>query len=424
MEQFFKKFFLENVNRKLFSLLCAVVIWITISHSITSTRVFTRVPVRIVNLPADKTIRGLMPNGVLDRKLTLTLTGTREIIDKLESNDFEVVIDAADKGDEWVVQITKKNLVSLNPDIELLHNIVSVSHTEFVIHLCRLITEKVPVIVLPPKGEPPEGYQVLDVWPQKLFHIVSGPEDDVKSLQEQGLELSFDISSITKDDLDALRGDEFGDADEVSYFVPESWKRVQIPFLNNVYQTINGQEARHLRIDFLRKEFMSIEERVPLQLFYPPNMSKELNPETLSIGSSSIVTISNGIPYISVPLYVNEVSKLFLDLVRDRIEVVLVPVKRNQTLTFRWQVQFVDPNQLEESYVTLTLAGGQDSEINSQVALLLWKQQLAQRERNLRQRFKGYMEKFRLYFEKDVPFLIEASVKDGKVMIREVTAKE
>ena len=424
MEQFFKKFFLENVNRKLFSLLCAVVIWITISHSITSTRVFTRVPVRIVNLPADKTIRGLMPNGVLDRKLTLTLTGTKEIIDKLESNDFEVVIDAADKGDEWVVQITKKNLVSLNPDIELLHNIVSVSHTEFVIHLCRLVTEKVPVIVLPPKGEPPEGYQVLDVWPQKLFHIVSGPEEDVKSLQEQGLELSFDISSITKDDLDALRGDEFGDADEVSYFVPESWKRVQIPFLNNVYQTINGQEARHLRIDFLRKEFMSIEERVPLQLFYPPNMSKDLNPETLAIGPSSIVTISNGIPYISVPLYVNEVSKLFLDLVRDRIEVVLVPVKRNQTLTFRWQVQFVDPNQLEESYVTLTLAGGQDSEINSQVALLLWKQQLAQRERNLRQRFRGYMEKFRLYFEKDVPFLIEASVKDGKVIIREVTAKE
>lgn len=423
MEQFFKKLFLENINRKLFSLVCAIVIWVTISHSITSTRVFTRVPLRIVNLPAEKTVHGLMPNGVLDRKLTLTLTGTKEVIDKLESSDFEVVIDAADKGDEWVVQITKKNLVSLNPDVELLHNVTSVAHTEFVIHLCRLVTEKVPVIVLPPTGEPPEGYQVLDVWPQKLFHIVSGPEEDVKNLQEQGLELSFDISSITKEDLDALRGDEFGDADEVSYFVPESWKRVQIPFLNNVSQTINGQEARHLRIDFLRKEFMSIEERVPVHLFYPPNMLKDINPETLVVGASSLVNIVDGIPYISVPLYVNEVSKLFLDLVRDRIELVLVPVQRNQTLSFRWQVQFVDPKQLEESYVTLTLAGGQDSEINSQVALLLWKQQLVQRERNLRQRFKGYVEQFRLYFEKDKPFLIEATVKDGKVLLHEVTAK-
>ena len=364
-----------------------------------------------------------MPNGVLDRKLTLTLTGTKEIIDKLESSDFEVVIDAADKGDEWVVQITKKNLVSLNPDIELLHNVTAVSHNEFVLHLCRLVTEKVPVIVLPPKGEPPEGYQVLDVWPQKLYHIVSGPEEDVKNLQEQGLELSFDISSITKEDLDALRGDEFGDADEVSYFVSEGWKRVQIPFLNNVYQNINGQEARHLRIDFLRKEFMSIEARVPVHLFYPPNMSYEFNPETLKVAPSEMVSIVKEIPYINVPLYVNEVSKLFLDLVRDRIELVLVPVKRNQTISFRWQIQFIDPKQLEESYVTLTLAGGQEAEINSQMTLLLWKQQLVQRERNVRSRFQEYLEQFRLYFEKDKPFDINIVLQDGKVFLHEVSAK-
>ena len=324
MAHFFKKYFLENIQRKLFALLCALVIWFTINSSITSTRVFTRVPVRIVNLPADKTIRGLMPNGMLDRKLSLTLTGTRVVIEKLDSTDFEVVIDAADKGDEWVVQITKKNLVSLNPDVELLHNISSVSHSEFVIHLCRLVTEKVPVLVLPPRGEPPEGYQLLDVWPQKLYHVISGPEEDVKRLQEQGLEITFDISSITKEELDLLRSDEYGDTDEVSFYVPESWKRVEIPFLNNSTQMLNGQDAKNLRIDFLREDLMPIEEKIPVRIFYPPNLLNEFNPQTLSIIPSEYVTIDNKVALINTRLYVKDVSKLFLDIVRNRMEILSI----------------------------------------------------------------------------------------------------
>ena len=424
MEKFFKKYFIENIHRKLFALFCGIVIWLTINSSITTTRIFTRVPVRIVNLPPDKTIRGLMPNGTLDRKVTLTLTGTRGVIEKMDSSDFEVVIDAADKGDDWVVQISRKNLVSLNPEIELLHSISQVSHNEFVIRLCRLVTEKVPVWVLPPRGEPPEGYQLLDVWPQKLYHVLSGPEEDIKLLQQEGLELVMDISSITKEELDLLHGDEFGDADEVSYFVPESWKKVEISFLNNATQTINGQEAKHLRVDFLREEFMPLEEKIPVRIFYPQNLLPSFNPQTSRLVPSGCVTVDKGVSFLDTRFFVRGVSHLFLNLVRNNIEILLIPTKKNNTQVYRWQIQFIDVAQLEDSYVTLTLAGGQDAEPLSPNALQLWKQHVFQRGRYLGTRFREYIENFKLYVEKNKPLdLLITSDRDGNVVVKLPTEK-
>ena len=419
MEKFFKKYFLENIHRKLFALLSAVIIWITINNSITSTRVFTRVPVRIVNLPAEKTIRGLMPNGTLDRKLTLTITGTRRVIEAMDSGDFEVVIDAADKGDEWVVKVSKKNLVSLNPDIELLHNITNVSHNEFVLRLCPLITAKVPVWVAPPKGEPPEGYQFLDIWPQKLSHFISGPEEDVKQLMQEGLELVIDLGAITKEELDLLRSDEFGDTDEVSYFIPERWKKVEIPFLNNAPQVINGQEAKHLKIDFLREELLTLEEKIPVRLFYPPNLLKEYNPQTMRLVPSSCVSLDKGLAFLDTRLFVKGVSRLFLNLVRDHMEILVVPIKRNNKLSFRWELQFVDVAQLEETYMIQTLGGGQDLPTQAQTTPQLWKQHVFQRERTLGARFKEYVEKLKLYMAKNKPFALDIkSDREGNVVIQ------
>ncbi len=166
-------FFLENWQRKLIALISATVIWLLVNHSITSTRVIPNVPIRIVNLPSDKTVQGLLPNGLLSKRVTLTVSGSKDVVDQLEPGDLEIIIDASNKGDEWIVQVSKKNLVGLNPDIDLLRNITQVTHNEFIIKLSRLITDKIPVMILPPIGEPPQGYQFLDIWPQRLTHTVS-----------------------------------------------------------------------------------------------------------------------------------------------------------------------------------------------------------------------------------------------------------
>jgi len=433
MEGIFKKLIVGNFQRKLFSVFVALAIWIFVNNSITSTRVFTRVPIRVVNLPADKTIRGLMPNGVLERKMTITLTGTKDVIDRLDSQDFEVVIDASDKGDEWVVQVSKKNIVSLNPDIELMHNITHLSHSEFVIHLSKLITEKVPIFMLPPKGEPPEGYQFLDIWPQKLYQVVSGPEEDVKSLQEQGLEITFDLGNVSKEDLDALSGGAEDTPDEVSFIVPDSWKKVRIPFLNNSLQLVNGQEAKQLRIDFLRKSILQLDVRIPVRIYYPTPLLDKINPESLSLRSGGLLTDEKGVMILATPLYVNDVSRLFLDIVKDRLEVVLVPEQIDKKFAFSWQVQFIEPDQLEDSYILhmmptqkveqtrygmMTPGASTNATINTPSLINpLARQHQVLREKYLRARFREYTQRFLLLYGKDDPFEIDITVENHKVYV-------
>ena len=204
VEKMIKKFFTENIQQKLLALLAAVLIWVVVDHAISATKVFVNVPVRVVNLPPEKTIRGLMPNGILDYKLTITLTGTKEVIDQIEPGDFEVVLDAYGKTEDWIVDIVKKNLVSLNPDIDLMHNVTAMSYSPFVLKLSKLVTDKIPVTITKPKGEPPEGYQYLDVWPKRVMQVVSGPEEDVTELKAKGIQLTLILERLHKATLTAL----------------------------------------------------------------------------------------------------------------------------------------------------------------------------------------------------------------------------
>ncbi len=416
MERILRKIFLEHATRKVFALFAAVIIWYIADHSITTTRVFTRVPIRIVNLPPEMTVRGLMPNGILDRKLTLTITGIKDTLNQLEPGDFEVVIDASDKGMEWVVQIGKKNLVSLNPDINLIHNITSVSHHEFVIKLSRLITERIPIYISPPKGEPPEGYQFLDVWPQKLTHVVSGPEEDVKELQSKGIELSFHLNEISKEDLDSLKSENALQTDEVSYLVPESWKKVAIPFLNNIKQEINGPEARYLRIDFLRKEMFPLEKELPMYVFYPLAQNKVINPLTCPLIPNGWIVNRNGNFIVNKPLFVKNVSRLFLDVVRERIEIVLIASKPLQNESLKWAIQFIDSQALEDAYIASILSEGKEGDSSTTAGQ---KAHRAQRERYFRARFQEYMQEFQLFLSKDLPLNVNAHIEGQGIIVDE-----
>ncbi|MBS0634403.1 MAG: hypothetical protein JSR37_02950 [Verrucomicrobia bacterium] len=408
MERFLKKIFVENFQRKLIAILSAVCIWFFVHSSITATRTFTHVPIRVVNLVADKTVRGLMPNGILDRKLTLTLTGNRDVIEKLEPGDFEVVIDAAGKPDEWIVQVAKKNLVSLNPDIDLIHSVSSLSQNEFVLRLSKQLTDKVPIYITHPKGEPPEGYQFLDIWPQKLSQIVSGPEEDVKALQAKGIELTFDLNDITLEELNSLAAHETVQGDEVSFNVPDSWKKVQIPFLHAMKQEINGPEAKNLHIDFLRKDLIALDCDVPVRVFYPRATASTINPVTSPLVPTNGIVEKDQLYALTIPLYVNDVSRLFLDIVRNHIEVEIIAARKEPHEPLQVSVEFVDPQALEEEYVQLLLSSSKDM-IGSQQS---------QREQALRIRFREYMQRFSLLSEKGKPFQLKAFFEPSGIVVK------
>lgn len=305
MMNFLHKLFFHNIAIKIFSLCAAIAIWLYVNHSIIETRVFPKVSIRVVNLPQGKTMSGLLPNNILDQKLTISLTGSKDALERLDSRDLEVVVDCAGKGDEWILHLEKKNLVSLNPDVDLMRSVTDVSHNEMIMKLSALITDKIPIYITTPKGEPPEGYQFLDIYPREVYHTLSGPEEDIKALKAEGIELTFDLSGITKDELDSLKSDDMMQPDEVSFTIPDSWKQIQIPFLQGMKQEINGHDAEHLRIDFLRKSVLSYDRDLLIRAFYPLATSLTINPITVYNASSSPITLKVLliIACIGVPLF-------------------------------------------------------------------------------------------------------------------------
>src|ERR1700722_3778194 len=101
MRSFLYNLLLQNWQRKAISAFLAVIIWFSVHASLTSSKTLSNIPVRITNVPANKTVEGLQSNGYLSRRITLNLAGSKSLLEDLTANDMEVVIDAADKSEEW-----------------------------------------------------------------------------------------------------------------------------------------------------------------------------------------------------------------------------------------------------------------------------------------------------------------------------------
>lgn len=402
-------FFLHQWQRKLVALVTALTIWIFVNHSITATKTIPFVPVRIINLPIDKTIQGLLPNGFLSKRMTLTITGTKDIIEQLEPGDLEVVIDIGNQPSEGAVQITKKNLVSLNPNINLFNHITSLSHSELFIKTSAMLKDKIPVTVRLAPGNPPAGYEFLDIWPVKLMQTVSGPQEQITSLKEKGLELVLNPNDITKEQLDALKAIQKGPYDdEVSFYVPEQWKKIVIPSLSNVPEPLNDPEAKYLQIDFLKKEFVPIKGDLPIQVFYPLKYSATLNPNSFPLTSNSVIQSENGISVLKTPLFAYNVSKVFFDIVKNNLAINLVATPKSERELLEWDIQFIDDAHLEDTYAAFML-----SSIKPAVG-----SKTQEREKLFRQRFQTYLQNFALYLPSKQPLTLEATIEDRQIVVQ------
>lgn len=412
MEAINPHWFFHNWQRKLLAIFGAIAIWLLVDQSITSQKTVSNVPVRLVNLPSDRTVEGLLPNGILAKRVTLTLFGTKDLVDSLESSDLEVVVDAANLPDESLVQVSKKNLVSLNPDIDLSRHVTSLSSSEFVVKLSKLITAKIPVTMGAPIGEAPDSYQFLDIWPQVLYHTLTGPEEQVRRLQDRGLQLVFDLSQITKAELDALpASQEAYRGDEVAFRVPDGWKKVYIPISGEISELINDPLASDLSITFLRKEFIPLSIPLPVRVFYPVNHSATINPNTYPLGRAGWISERNGIVLTTLPLMVTGVSHLFLDVVKNNIEIAIVAVPKSERETLQWGIEFVNLRDLEETFVNILMTEKTKEGVVD----------LKKKDARLRRHFREYVQTMRLLKTPDQRFLLECHLGDNVVTARDVT---
>ena len=151
MKSILQQLFLSNWQIKIASLILAVIIWLIVNQSLVTSRTLSNIPVRIINIPAGKTIVDLQSNGTLTKRISLTVVCNKTLIDELTSNDLEVVIDLDNQKttSEWYTTVTRRNLVSLNPEINLVKGVSRVSPANVHIRLTKLISEKIGFLKAP-----------------------------------------------------------------------------------------------------------------------------------------------------------------------------------------------------------------------------------------------------------------------------------
>ncbi|MBI2743441.1 MAG: hypothetical protein HYX48_05945 [Chlamydiales bacterium] len=412
MRSLLNAFVLQNWQRKLISVVLAIVIWFSVHLSLTSTKTLSNIPVRIANVPSNKTVEGLQHNGLLSRRITLSLVGNKKLLDDLSSHDLEVVVDAADKPEEWIASLTKKNLVSLNPEIDLSSGISRISHQSFIIRLTKLVSEKIPVLITRPVGEAPRDYQFLDVWPYQLHMTVSGPEEMVKHLKAKGVKLTFNLHEISKSHLDELASEQNqNNKDVVSFYVPDLWKQIQLPLLSDQPLEINDPQAEGLRIDFVRSNLLPIEKPIPISLYVPPKYAAMIDAKTLTLSPSPILEKIGSLYFLKTQLCAKGVSLPFLKVVREMMELMVIVVPSSEKSTLEVSLQFINPRAMEERYVSMMLSDTSDSEVQGI--------QPGLREEYLRNRFRNYMNRLQLAWPDDTRVNLKAELEGTTVSIKE-----
>ncbi len=399
------RIFLNNWQRKMISLLLAISLWLMVNQSTTMIKTLDNVPVRLVNIPSGMTVDGLQSSGMLSKRISLSLQGNGSLLKEVTSNDIEVILDATDKSDEWIAAISRKNLISLNPDIDLSKTVKKIAIQRLPISFTRLMTEKIPIVVTQPIGEAPRDYQFLDVWPYRLFITVSGPEAKIKQVKAKGINLTFNLNDLTHEDLDET----VSASDEVSFIVPDDWKQINIPDLSDQPLTIDDPQAQSLRIDFIKSDLHPINKPIPIALFFPTEHSASLNPETFSIALGGFIDKTRGLYMIKEPLFAKGVSRYFVDLVQDMIQIsILVHPNQNK---LDWSVQFYNSRVLEDRYVSTHLSNQEFRHEDPSFA--------KQRQEYLRNRFRSYMNHFQLYKSQTEKLELSIAVSDNYIYVKD-----
>ncbi len=413
MRTLLKNFFLNNWQRKAVALLLGMIIWLMVNHSLTSTKIIPDVPVRIINLPQGKTIEGMQSNGRLTQKLSITLIGNTNTLDTLNPMDLEIVIDASGKSGEWGASISKKNLVSSNSEIDIAKRISKVYHRTLILRMTNLITETIPVLITHPIGEPPRGYQFLDVWPYRLSLTVSGPEDVINRLKLKEQKLTFNLNDISKSQLDAIAANHKADrSDVVSFFIPDQWKQINIPLLSDAPFDLDEIQDKTLRIDFLRCHLIPLDTPILVSMFYPPEYDATYNPLTLKIRSNQLVEEEHGVFKLRSHLYAHGSDRLFTQIIKNRIQITIVAAPPFQKKFLDWEVLFINPSQLEDQYVSTLISDVSDEDMTLMNP--------STREEYLRNRFRSYMNRFRLFTSNDTKFELKARIEGDVVEIEEI----
>lgn len=406
-----KKLFIQNWQRKVLGFILAIITWAFVNHSLYITKTIANVPVRVINLSKDKTIKGMESDGTLLDTLDLSIHGNKNLLDQMTKNDIEILIDLKDnKKEEYTTLITKNNIISTNPNINIERIIKKLHPQEFTLKLSKFVVDKIPVLVSQPTGDAPKGYLFSDVWPCTLYTTVSGPEEIVKKLKTEGLKLTFNLNAISQQELDAIDATmKRGQKDIISFFVPTSWKKINVPEISLFPLEVDDPNAKALRMEFTKDRFIPIEANIPVILFFPTNTSDKLNPVNISIANNDFVKKINGIDMITTPLYAQGVSEQFINTIKEKMYIIISVISKENTKNLDWHVQLILPSELEKSFIKKIITEKPNEEARELQPHML--------EENLKFRFRTYSAKLKLWISPTEILKLKVKLENNKIHI-------
>lgn len=327
----------QQWQRILFSIGAAIFLWWYIHETLITTRVYTDVPIYIQGVPPGKTLPRLQKDGKLMGNFSLTLKGRKKSLDIIKSDQIEIIVNASGKGDIWKEEINVDSLRCLNPEVQVQRDITEVIHPPLQIRLTNKVSREVPLTVLPPIGNLPKGYRWIDIWPDKLSQSLEGPEESVQALMGHKLFLTFDLSRLTKQQLERSSED-LPPGSEIFFKVPESWKSIYLPAPFNEKRALTDPEAEQLMLVILKPALLSLENPIPVRIspLPIPLETSPVNNQVLSIAEDGKNILKRaGVPYWVTSVFVDGVSRSFLDVILPHLElVVYVGTKGNISALF------------------------------------------------------------------------------------------
>ncbi len=407
MKQFLHDLFFENIPRKLVAMLTAIIIFFFVNQSLTVTKIVNNVSIRLINIPPQKTVEGLLPNGYLSKKITLTLNGKKSSLEEISSTDIEVVLDLSGKKESFTAQITEKNLFSLNPQIKIARDIRKVSTRQLYIQLLNLVSDKIPVYLLKPSGEAPKGYQFVDIHPHMVFVDVTGPDEIIKKLKVQGLVKVFSLNDISLEGLDGIASNTSKN-DVLTYNVPLDQCFVYIPSLAPDKKFYFDPTSEKVKIDFLKTQNLPLDTKIPVTFFVPSKHPKEIDVSQISIQENSVVTTLMNQKVLAPKLYAKNVSQPFLDTIQSMMQIVVVPpILLGQRPS--WSVEFIGLKDLEERYINKMIQESSITRSNDQPESI---------KRGLyKSRFRNYASQLVLTLEDGTPLDFSIQFKNTKITL-------
>jgi YbbR domain-containing protein len=178
MKRFIREYILENWNLKVTALLLALILWLFVRGE--------PGPERVVTIPLEVQVPSQM-EIVNDRLTTIEVTMRGPSLSGSWFNPplptCVVNLEKAQEG-EHVVQLTPDNVrVPKGSGIEILQ----LNPTRVELELERTISKEVPIIV-PIRGEPPRGFEVLGISQNPTNVIITGARSRIEPITEVSTE--------------------------------------------------------------------------------------------------------------------------------------------------------------------------------------------------------------------------------------------